>query len=738
MDKLITDELSLGLDQNLRNNLIDNFKKIQQGLASQSDLTDKQIEKLLSDVNVQDKNEVTQARIDANGESFQTLKGRIDKDQRNGETALNEGRETATEVANARISRLGQYYGSLKERIDNESDAINASFNEKLAYMSLVPETFENLADLKNKYPNGKLGVFVTVDNGHKYIWSKGEWKDAGIYQAVGLSDQNKGDVSSFVFGETSLIKNGNFSNGIIDPAYLFSPSTKATIEQPLFGRNWLHVKSTDVNDNFAGVNFKVENKLFNQALSLNNAFSSLKFNALLFSPKAQTIDFIIGYYDSNDNQIYNESLTTRQLKVNSLEELDLSFVPKNIANASYLRLGVVSEKNKLIDAFITDITFKPSFNNDIKWIKNGNLTRLNTGNAVGENGMTLSVLPDFNNKGWLKASWKTSKFARVTWTLPLDKIKKIGSANLLVKLNLFANQDSDNIGIRLSTYGTSTINKQIYFPVKKGKLYKKNITLPLNLTDDITDIKLFVFDITGKTTDGEILISDVSIDLIRPTTIDDSPEFQAVEDLVAFGDSITWGLHSSDNTVNSWTANLMAYADVNITNTAISGATWQHQANKTSGIVDVIKATDVTSIRNIVAFGGTNDFAQSLPIGTIDDTEPTTFYGAMNVGIQSIYERNPKVSIYLVTPMWRARINDANTPVDIETTKNGAGLLLLDYVNAVIDIARKYHLPVLDLYHEFPINKYNSNSLLADGLHPNDDGYVLLAKKIGKFLNAN
>lgn len=738
MDKLITDKLSLNLDQNLRNGLIDNFKKIEQSLDSQSDLTDKQIEKLLGDVNAQDKNEVTQARIDANGESFQTLKGRIDKDQRNGETALNEARDTATEVANARTSRLGKYYGSLKERIDNESDAINASFNEKLAYMSLVPEAFENLDGLKAKYPNGKLGIFVTVDNGHKYIWSNGEWKDAGIYQAVGLSDQNKGDVSSFVFGETSLIKNGNFSNGIIDPAYLFSPSTTATIEQPLFGRNWLHVKSTDVADNFAGVNFKIENQLFNQVLALNNSFSSLNFKALLFSQKVQTITFIIGYYDSNNNQISNELLTTRQLDVNSLEELDLSFVPKNVANASYLRLGVVSEKNKLIDTFITDITFKPCFNNDIQWIKNGKLKKLNTGNAVGENGMTLSVLPDFNKKGWLKASWKTSQYARVTWTLPLDKIKKIGSANLLVKLNLFANQDSDNIGIRLSTYGTSTINKNIAFPVKKGKLYKKKITLPLNLTDDINDIKLFVFDTTGKTTDGEILISDVSLDLIRPTTIDDSPEFKAVEDLIAFGDSITWGLHSSDNTVNSWTANLMAYGNVNITNTAISGATWQHQDNKTSGIVDVIQTTDVSNVRNIIAFGGTNDFAQDLPIGTIDDTEPTTFYGAMNVGIQSIYERNPKVSIYLVTPMWRARINDANSPVDIETTKNGAGLLLLDYVNAVIDIARKYHLPVLDLYHEFPINKYNSTSLLADGLHPNDDGYVLLAKKIGKFLNAN
>lgn len=737
MDRLVTN-LNTSLGQVIRDQLDDNFKKIQQGLDSQSDLTDKQIEKLLGDVNAQDKNEVTQARIDANGESFQTLKGRIDKDQRNGETALNEVRETATEVANARTSRLGQYYSSLKERIDNESDAINASFNEKLAYMSLVPEAFENLADLKNKYPNGKLGVFVTVDNGHKYIWSNGEWKDAGIYQAVGLSDQNKGDVSSFVFGETSLIKNGNFSNGIIDPACLFSLSTTATIEQPLFGRNWLHVKSTDVEDIFAGVNFKIENQLFNQVLALNNSFSSLNFKALLFSQKVQTITFMIGYYDSNDKQISGELLTTRKLDVNSLEELDISFVPKNVANASYLRLGVVSGKNELIDAFITDITFKPYFNNDIEWIKNGKLKKLNTGNAVGSNGMSLSIIPEFNKKAWIRASWNDTQYARVEWQLPIDKIKSIGSTTLLVKFNLFAKQDSDLIGVRLSTYGNSQINKQRSFSLKKGQLYNESFTLPLTVTDDITHAQLFIFDSTGESTSGEFLLSDISVDVIQPTAVNNALELGALEDMTVFGDSITWGLHSSDNTVNSWTANLMAYGNVNINNLAVSGATWQYRDKSTTvNMIDSIRKTDFSDVKNVVAFGGTNDFAQGLRIGTVDDEDDQTLCGAMNQAIQFIYTHNPKISIYLVTPMWRARIN-GDTPVDVETTPNSAGLYLRDYVDAVIAIGKKYHLPVLDLYHEFPINQYNSTSLLADGLHPNDDGYVLLAKKIGKFLNSN
>lgn len=548
----------------------------------------------------------------------------------------------------------------------------------------------------------------------------------------------NIGQVASSIFSIDNLVDNGNFANGQTAPARAFSPSTNLTIEQELFDRNWLHIRSTNPDDGYAGANFLIENGLMSQLLDLRTSYSEINFTASVYATKSQKVTFTLGYYDEQDNQVANPLIGSYNLEANKFKKIDVSFALENVEDVKYLRLGIISENQKTIDLFITDIQLKPSFNNDTKLIKNGDMKYFTVGNAIAENNMQLGIVKDINTKSWLNAKWNNATYPRITWELPLDKFKAMSKGVLAVKFNILANGDNDKIAVRLSTYGTNGVNKTVSLNIRNGKQYKKSVALPFEITADITSIKLFIFDASGVATSGDFLITDISADVIKPTRIDDSPQFTAIEDLIAFGDSITWGLHSSDHTVNSWTANLMAYAGVNITNTAISGATWQHQANKTSGIVDVIKATDVTNVRNIVAFGGTNDFAQDLPVGTIDDTDPTTLYGAMNVGIQSIYERNPKVSIYLVTPMWRARINDANTPVDIETTKNGAGLLLLDYVNAVIDIARKYHLPVLDLYHEFPINKYNSNSLLADGLHPNDDGYVLLAKKIGKFLNAN
>lgn len=49
-------------------------------------------------------------------------------------------------------------------------------------------KVFEDLEDLQNSYPNGADGVFVTVDNGHKYYWQNNQWNDGGAYQAVGLN----------------------------------------------------------------------------------------------------------------------------------------------------------------------------------------------------------------------------------------------------------------------------------------------------------------------------------------------------------------------------------------------------------------------------------------------------------------------------------------------------------------------------------------------------------------------
>ena len=65
--------------------------------------------------------------------------------------------------------------------------SIGDSFNIDMS----PTDTFENIAKLKEKYPNGQQGVFVVQDTGHWYFWSELDevWKDGGAYQSSGLPE---------------------------------------------------------------------------------------------------------------------------------------------------------------------------------------------------------------------------------------------------------------------------------------------------------------------------------------------------------------------------------------------------------------------------------------------------------------------------------------------------------------------------------------------------------------------
>lgn len=108
------------------------------------------------------------------------------------EQAQNAGIDKVTvEVQNARTNSSSKTYPTLKERMDNQENDLNNNINSKLAQVSSVPEAFANLAALQSKYPTGKTGIFVTADNGHKYIWVNGSWTDSGVYQSVGIANRS-------------------------------------------------------------------------------------------------------------------------------------------------------------------------------------------------------------------------------------------------------------------------------------------------------------------------------------------------------------------------------------------------------------------------------------------------------------------------------------------------------------------------------------------------------------------
>lgn len=104
------------------------------------------------------------------------------------------GREDAQDAAinqKESIANANANYAELKRK-DAQQDAEIASKARQdfiinyLSKMNLQPEAFENEAALKATYPNGKSGLMVTADTGHKWLYVNGVWKDCGVYQAAG------------------------------------------------------------------------------------------------------------------------------------------------------------------------------------------------------------------------------------------------------------------------------------------------------------------------------------------------------------------------------------------------------------------------------------------------------------------------------------------------------------------------------------------------------------------------
>lgn len=130
-----------------------------------------------------------------------------------------------------------------------------------------------------------------------------------------------------------------------------------------------------------------------------------------------------------------------------------------------------------------------------------------------------------------------------------------------------------------------------------------------------------------------------------------------------------------------------------------------------------------------VVVFGGTNDYGHgTAPIGSRNDHTPETYCGALHVLFQSLTEKYPD-GVVVLTPLHRTE----------ETVKNTAtGYTLKEYVELLKEIAAEYSIPVLDLYAQggiVPSVPANRERFCPDGLHPNDVGHALIARKLCAFL---
>lgn len=135
-----------------------------------------------------------------------------------------------------------------------------------------------------------------------------------------------------------------------------------------------------------------------------------------------------------------------------------------------------------------------------------------------------------------------------------------------------------------------------------------------------------------------------------------------------------------------------------------------------------------------VVIFGGTNDYGHGdAPIGCFEDRTVDTFYGALHVLYNKVFEKYPDALIVVLTPLHRG--NEENPAGDGYKVPT---LPLKGYVDIIREVAEYYSIPVLDLYKCFGVNPVVpvlKEKYMPDGLHPNAAGHRILASRIAGFL---
>ena len=200
-------------------------------------------------------------------------------------------------------------------------------------------------------------------------------------------------------------------------------------------------------------------------------------------------------------------------------------------------------------------------------------------------------------------------------------------------------------------------------------------------------------------------------------------------------GDSITEGVGVSELSRNYVNTFLRKYAPAEVRNYGISGTRFARQQTPTadhpewdqdfcSRVALMDPDADI-----VVVYGGVNDHGHGdAPFGEPTDRTPDTFCGACHTLMRSLIERFPRATVVFMTPLHCIREDRPNKRP------------YRDYVDAIIEAANDYAIPVLDLYRtsgiqpQIPILK---ETYIPDGVHPNDRGAERIADRLAAFLTA-
>lgn len=293
------------------------------------------------------------------------------------------------------------------------------------------------------------------------------------------------------------------------------------------------------------------------------------------------------------------------------------------------------------------------------------------------------------------------------------------------------------NMAMRFHTFFDENKNFITGGSDSSGNTFTTNAsTRYVRFTVSHSDLNTFQFERGSVSTTFEefgykLVAPDGSPILPEASTVDSVSKWSSKK-WASLGDSITAGQNWQPSVVGAlglvWTNFGTGGSKISGSNVDVNAMCQDTRLNAIPVDIDVL-----------TLMGGTNDWAQNVPLGDIKSTDPTTFYGALNTFAQKAFARWSTKRIAIATtpygeiPAWESR-SGWTSP-----SHNALGLTTNDYAEAIRIFCRQANIACIEVAQNAGYGTHNITEALGgsttDHLHPSSSS--IAAKGISNaFIN--
>lgn len=571
---------------------------------------------------------------------------------------------------------------------------------------------YETATALKSANP--ETGVYIVTANGHIYSWTKdqtGDPIDLGVYQATGIADESVKRSSTTFFEKTenvfdyenadivkaAIYADGGFNNSATSKSLIvpIEANTNYVVKMEKVGKRLVIADSTNYPSIGSTVNILSGN------VNVDNTDIVKKITT------SSSANYLIVFFSNTTSESTNNGYTEEEIlkSITIKKDIDTSNgVPALVLDQNNIKDNSISARK--IDKNLSSQLYNYEKSPQYYGFNNSILFKCFTGGISGTDG-SLS----FNKKRVITDFITPAK----------NKIVIVNKSNGVYKCRI-AQYDSTGTFLSVSSYSSD----------------EKTV---INLNSNTAKILMNVMYVTNTDRYMSDVLEDIENNIMICEGEYKNPSVSKFygKKILFDGDSITYGITSGSNRAENPYPKLVGEKlNCEVTNIAVAGARYTKRSSSTIDLSTRAETFDYSGYDYYMLSAGTNDWTDGIEFGSLDSTDKTTLYGALNYIIGRIYEDNPNAVIGVMTPIARFRRLDtyANCLHDIEINNH----TLLDITNAIIEYCNYYSIPVANMSFNSPLNEWNKDNtaITTDKLHLQQEGYNIMANKVAGWLEAN